>query len=249
MSVCPTVHLSIIVLITKIRLYNFDPLITGVYRIIHKFSYFCSKTYCGHWLEPPRWGESNEYPQLMFWAAIGILSEFFIWKSSFFGGDIFNIFEYAWFRNEKRTSLSILDCGYSLEPQRQGGSNEYPQSMFLSRNKKNNVYSCKPQFYYIKVRLKGSKLHRYVLVVRVRFRASKTDLSPRVAFLLLFCLWWGSSWSCLLLSCVLASDSHLTLCFVILWCIYLVWSVSFLNYLYWKTDSPVLSCFARTQLY
>ena len=27
------------------------------------------------------------------------------------------------------------------------GSNEYPQSMFLNRNKKNNVYLCKPQFY------------------------------------------------------------------------------------------------------
>ena len=25
-----------------------------------------------------------------------------------------------------------------------GGSNEYPQSMFLSRNMKNNVYPCKP---------------------------------------------------------------------------------------------------------
>ena len=47
---------------------------------------------------------------------------------------------------------------YSLEPPeplRQGGSNEYPQSMFLSRNKKNNVYPCKPQFYYIKVGFKG----------------------------------------------------------------------------------------------
>ena len=32
-----------------------------------------------------------------------------------------------------------------------GGSNEYPQSMFFSRNEKNNVYPCKPQFYYIKV--------------------------------------------------------------------------------------------------
>ena len=29
---------------------------------------------------------------------------------------------------------------------RRGGSNEYPQSMFLSRNKKNNVYHCKPSF-------------------------------------------------------------------------------------------------------
>ena len=32
-----------------------------------------------------------------------------------------------------------IDCGYSLEPPRRGGSNEYPQAMFLSRNKKNNV--------------------------------------------------------------------------------------------------------------
>ena len=33
-------------------------------------------------------------------------------------------------------SAQNIDCGYSLEPPRQGGSNEYPQSMFLSRNKK-----------------------------------------------------------------------------------------------------------------
>ena len=37
----------------------------------------------------------------------------------------------------------------------QGISNEYPQFMVLSRNKKNNVYPCKPQFYYIKVGFKG----------------------------------------------------------------------------------------------
>ena len=41
-------------------------------------------------------------------------------------------------------SAQNIDCGYSLEPPRRGGSNEYPQSMFLSRNKKNNVYPCKP---------------------------------------------------------------------------------------------------------
>ena len=52
-------------------------------------------------------------------------------------------------------SAQKIDCGYSLEPPRRGGSNEYPQSMFLSRNKKNNVYPCKPQFYYIKVGFKG----------------------------------------------------------------------------------------------
>ena len=49
-------------------------------------------------------------------------------------------------------STQNIDCGYSLEPPRRGGSNEYPQSMFLSsnkKNKKNNVYPYKPQFYYI----------------------------------------------------------------------------------------------------
>ena len=30
-----------------------------------------------------------------------------------------------------------IDCGYTLEPPRRGGSNEYPQSMFWSKNKKN----------------------------------------------------------------------------------------------------------------
>ena len=55
-------------------------------------------------------------------------------------------------------SAQNIDCGYSLEPPRQGSSNEYLQSMFLSRNKKNNVYPCKPQFYYITVGFKGVKI-------------------------------------------------------------------------------------------
>ena len=45
-----------------------------------------------------------------------------------------------------------------VEPPRRGGSNEYLQSMVFSRNKKNNVYPCKPQFYYIKVGFKGVKI-------------------------------------------------------------------------------------------
>ena len=56
-------------------------------------------------------------------------------------------------------SAQNIDCGYSLEPPRRGGSNEYPQSIFLSRNKKKTiVYPCKPQFYYIKVGFKGVKI-------------------------------------------------------------------------------------------
>ena len=51
-----------------------------------------------------------------------------------------------------------IDCGYSLEPPRRGNSNEYPQSIFLNKNKKNNVYPWKPQFYYIKVGFKRVKM-------------------------------------------------------------------------------------------
>ena len=55
-------------------------------------------------------------------------------------------------------SAQNIDCGYSLELPSQGSSNKYPQSMFLSRNKKNNVYPCKPQFYYIEVGFNGIKI-------------------------------------------------------------------------------------------
>ena len=68
--------------------------------------------------------------------------ENFISKNRNFSGKNSNIFH---------ISAQNIDCGYSLEPPRRGGSNGYPQSMFLRRNKQNNVYPCKPQFYYIKV--------------------------------------------------------------------------------------------------
>ena len=67
-------------------------------------------------------------------------------------------------------SAQNIDCGYSLEPPRRGGSNEYQQSMFLIRNKKNNVYPFKPQFYYIKVGFKGIK------IIKVCFRDVKHNL-------------------------------------------------------------------------
>ena len=51
-----------------------------------------------------------------------------------------------------------MDCGYSLEPPGRGGSNEYPQSRFLSRNKKNNIYPYKSQFFYIKVGFKRVRI-------------------------------------------------------------------------------------------
>ena len=53
--------------------------------------------------------------------------------------------------------LKNIDYGYLLELLRRGGSNEYPQTMYFSRNKTINVYPNKPQFYSIKVGLKGVK--------------------------------------------------------------------------------------------
>ena len=56
------------------------------------------------------------------------------WKLSDKNSDIFHI------------SAQNIDCGYSLKPPRRGGSNEYPQSMFLSRNKKIMYTPVNPSF-------------------------------------------------------------------------------------------------------
>ena len=68
------------------------------------------------------------------------------WKFSDKNSNIFHI------------SALNIDCGYSLEPPQRGSSNKYQQSMFLSRNKKNNIYPCKPQFYDIEVGFEGVKI-------------------------------------------------------------------------------------------
>ena len=43
-------------------------------------------------------------------------------------------------------SAQNIDCEYSLEPPRRGGSNEYPQFMFLSRNEKIIYTPVNPSF-------------------------------------------------------------------------------------------------------
>ena len=53
--------------------------------------------------------------------------------------------------------------------------------IFLSRNKQNNAYPCKPRFYYIKVGIKGSKLYRHVfamLCFRYTDEGIATEISP-----------------------------------------------------------------------
>ena len=54
-----------------------------------------------------------------------IKPHFYIVKLGFTGVDIIFLM-----------SAQNIDCGYSLEPPRRGGSDEYPQPMFVSRNKK-----------------------------------------------------------------------------------------------------------------
>ena len=44
------------------------------------------------------------------------------------------------------TTARNIDCGYSLEPPHRGGSNGYPQSMFLNRNKKIMYTLINPNF-------------------------------------------------------------------------------------------------------
>ena len=66
-------------------------------------------------------------------------------------------------------SAQNKDYGYSLEPPRRGGSNEYPQSMFLSIDKKIMYTPCKPLFYYIKVGFKGVK------IIQAYFRDGKSQ--------------------------------------------------------------------------
>ena len=52
--------------------------------------------------------------------------------------------------------------------------------MFLSRNKRNNVYPCKPQFYYIKVGFGGLKIYRYVFVMSDLRCPSNDALDPKL---------------------------------------------------------------------
>ena len=42
--------------------------------------------------------------------------------------------------------ISNIDCGYTIKLSRRGGSNEYPQSMFWIKNKKNRYTPANPCF-------------------------------------------------------------------------------------------------------
>ena len=85
--------------------------------------------------------------------------------SFFFGLKIDN------FQMKKFDIFLIFDqnivCGYTLEPPRRGGSNEYPQSMF-------GVFPCIPKLCYIKVGFEGA------YVVQTCFPDGLSFLLPRL---------------------------------------------------------------------
>ena len=56
-------------------------------------------------------------------------------------------------------------------------------NLLFSRNKKNNVYPCKPQFNYTKVAFKGgSKLYRRVFVMKIS-SVSSAEYAHKVVML------------------------------------------------------------------
>ena len=58
-----------------------------------------------------------------------------------------------------------IDCEYTLEPPQRGGSNEYPQSMFWSKNKKNMYTRVNPTFSISKWGVRGCSLHGHVILM------------------------------------------------------------------------------------
>ena len=94
------------------------------------WSEFCICGYpkCAHWrfwsvwVRRAGWSESSITKTRLFKCIENFTTK--NWKFSGKNSDIFHI------------SAENIDCGYTLEPPRRGGSNEYPQSMYLSRNKK-----------------------------------------------------------------------------------------------------------------
>ena len=80
-----------------------------------------------------------------------IYSNFFRSKIDNFQRKIFDIF---------LIFAQNIDCGYTLEPPRRGGSNEYPQSMLWSKNKKNRYTPAYPSFAIIKVGFDGVHISR-----------------------------------------------------------------------------------------
>ena len=68
-----------------------------------------------------------------------------------------------------------IDCGYTLEPPLRGGSNEYPQSMFWSKNKKNRYTPANSSFTIQKWGLQGYSLHGHVFLIIKQYQVLDSE--------------------------------------------------------------------------
>ena len=70
-----------------------------------------------------------------------------------------------------------LDCGYTLEPPCRGGSNEYPHSKFLSKNKKNmiNIYL---KFSFLQLKNHSCVLYGCVFVIQTIKKTCPCNVYP-----------------------------------------------------------------------
>ena len=64
-----------------------------------------------------------------------------------------------------------IDCGYTLEMARRGGSKEYSQSIFWIKIRK-NVYPFIPQFHFIKLGFKGVYITDIFFLMSISFSVS-----------------------------------------------------------------------------
>ena len=69
-----------------------------------------------------------------------------------------------------------IDYGYPLEPPRRGGSNEYPQSMFWSKNKKNRYTPANPSFAILKWGKRGYTFYGHVFLMETICEMDKAKI-------------------------------------------------------------------------
>ena len=64
-------------------------------------------------------------------------------------------------------SAQNIDCRYSLEPPRRGGSDEYPQSMFRQKYEKKKYQNFLSENFHFLMAKFSIYLHRHVFVMRI----------------------------------------------------------------------------------
>ena len=103
----------------------------------------------GYLLESPHLGDSNKYPKHMFCEKIRIKMPFLISLGFFIPANS---------TLRKHAYSNILKISPPKTENFQIKNSDIFHISAQSRNKKNNVYLCKPQFYYIKVGFRGVKI-------------------------------------------------------------------------------------------